>query len=47
MLSLVPDEAFVRQAKSEYLACWWGALVGGSTMAGKGQGKGEGPSPSQ
>lgn len=41
MLSPVPDEAFVRQAKNEHLACWWGGLVGGSTMAGKGQEKRE------
>lgn len=41
MLSLVPDEVFVRQAKSEHLARWWGGLVGGGTMAGKGQKKRE------
>lgn len=41
MLSPVPDEAFVGQAKNEHLAWWWGGLVGGSTMAGKGQEKRE------
>lgn len=41
MLSLVPDGVFVRQAKSEHLARWWGGLVGGGTMAGKGQKKRE------
>lgn len=46
MLGPVPDEAFVRQAKSEHLACWWGGLVGGGAVAGKGQEKGE-MSPSQ
>lgn len=47
MFSLVPDDAFVRQAKNEHLACWWGGLVGGGIMAGKKQEKGDPPLPSQ